>query len=127
MSEFRVKYTESNGVIVTVRCRSSSLTNGKVRQIKRYTAATIDWIAVYDKTSDDCYYVPAAELGDGRDTITLRLQPTRNSQRIGVRYADAYTSPDRQDLRMEAGGIEPPTRRCKRRVFPLAPRPRGPS
>ena len=28
-----------------------------------------------------------------------------------------------QILSMEAGGIEPPTRRCKRRVFPLAPRP----
>ena len=26
---------------------------------------------------------------------------------------------------MEAGGIEPPTERCKRPVFPLAPRPRG--
>jgi hypothetical protein len=26
---------------------------------------------------------------------------------------------------VEAGGIEPPTQRCKRCVFPLAPRPRG--
>lgn len=29
------------------------------------------------------------------------------------------------DRAVEAGGIEPPTPRCKRGVFPLAPRPRG--
>jgi hypothetical protein len=86
----QVKYTESNGVIVTIRCQSHSLTNGKVRRTKRYTAATIDWIAVYDRTTDVCYYVPAAQLGTGRCEMTLRLAPARNCQRAGVRDACLY-------------------------------------
>jgi hypothetical protein len=92
LERIQVKYTESNGEIVFVRCRSSSLTNGKVKQIKRYTSATIDWIAVYDKTSDCCYYVPAAELGAGRDLMTLRLQPAKNCQQTGIHWADDYRS-----------------------------------
>jgi hypothetical protein len=47
LERVQVKYTESDGDVITVRCRSHSLTNGKVRQVKRYTAAMIDWLAVY--------------------------------------------------------------------------------
>jgi hypothetical protein len=41
----QVKYTESDGRIINVRCRSHSLTNGKIRRTKQYTAETVDWIA----------------------------------------------------------------------------------
>ncbi len=51
----QVKFTKSNGCIVLIRCRLHSLTKGKVRQTKHYTAEMIDWIAVYDVTSDRCY------------------------------------------------------------------------
>lgn len=44
----QVKYTESDGEVVAVRCMSHSLTNGKIRQTKHYTAELVDWIAVYD-------------------------------------------------------------------------------
>jgi PD-(D/E)XK endonuclease len=67
-----------------------SLTNGKVKATKRYTAATIDWLAVYDPTTDRCYYVPATELGAGMCEMSLRLQPTRNNQRRFVRFASDY-------------------------------------
>jgi len=86
----QVKYTESNGEVICVRCWSHSLTKGKVRQVKRYTAATIDWLAVYDVTSDSCYYVPASELGSGRRIMHLRLVPTKNFQRSGIHWADNY-------------------------------------
>ena len=66
LHRIQVKYTESDGCTITVRCRSHSLTKGKVRQTKYYTAQTIDWIAVYDRTSDRCYYCPASELGTGK-------------------------------------------------------------
>ena len=79
-------------MILEIRCYSSSLTNGRVRQTKHYTAKTIDWIALYDVTTDACYYVPASELGTGRRHITLRLQPTRNNQVRGIRRAADYTS-----------------------------------
>ena len=59
-----VQVHRSRDEVVVVRCRSHSLTNGRVRAVKQYTAATIDWLAVYDATTDRCYYIPAVELGD---------------------------------------------------------------
>ena len=84
------KYTESNGVFITVRCRSHSLTKGKIKATKHYTAAMIDWLAVHDVTTNRCYYVPAAELGDGMWEMRLRLEAARNNQRQLVRPATDY-------------------------------------
>ena len=50
---------------------SHSLTNGKVRATKHYTAETVEWIAVYDHTVDRCFYVPASELGAGEDYAAI--------------------------------------------------------
>jgi hypothetical protein len=93
LQRVQVKYTRSDGAVVNVRCRSHSLTNGKVRHVKQYTAKTIDILAVYDATTDRCYYVPASELGAGRSTMLLRLKPARNGQRIGTRPAENYLNP----------------------------------
>lgn len=111
----QVKYTESDGQIVLVRCRSHSLTKGKVRRTKLYTAETVDWIAVYDRTTDCCYYCPARELGSGRSYLHLRLVPTRNGQRIGIRHARDYLNPElSQDPKaMEPAGLEPATSRMQ--------------
>jgi hypothetical protein len=87
LERLQVKYTRSDGKVVQVRCRSHSLTNGKVKATKLYTAETIDWIAVYDATTDRCYYLPAAELGQGRTELLLRLTPARNNQRKRIRLA----------------------------------------
>src|SRR4051794_1199998 len=59
LERVQVKYAESRNGVVPVRASSLSLTNGKVKQIKKYTAATIDWLTVYDRITDRCYYVPA--------------------------------------------------------------------
>jgi hypothetical protein len=85
-----VKYSRSDGEVIHVKCYSHSLTNGKIRQTKRYTATTIDWLAVYDATTDQCFYIPAADLGTGKSTIHLRLTETKNCQRRGIRFADDY-------------------------------------
>src|SRR4051812_43545405 len=45
LDRVQVKYTRSDGVFVPVRCRSHSLTNGRIRRTKRYTASTIDLLA----------------------------------------------------------------------------------
>jgi hypothetical protein len=90
LERVQVKYTCSDGVVITVRSRSASLTNGKVKAYKYYTAETIDWLAVYDVTTKCCYYLPAAELGSGMSMLSLRLRATRNNQRIGVRFARDY-------------------------------------
>jgi hypothetical protein len=90
LERVQVKYTESDGCVVTVRCQSHSLTNGKIRATKRYTSSTIDWIAVFDATSARCYYVPAQELAGGRSTMSLRLAPALNCQRQRIRPAADY-------------------------------------
>lgn len=90
LERVQCKYTQSRGEVVVVRCGSHSLTNGRVRATKLYTAATIDWLAVYDATTDSCYYVPAAELGSGMRRMHLRLVPTRNNQRRGTHSAKDY-------------------------------------
>ena len=109
-----MKYTESDGRTVTVRCCSLSLTKGKVKQRKRYTARTIDWIAVFDRSTSRCYYVPASELGAGREGLRLRLVPALNSQRTGIRFAEDYltfageaTSQEAVPGLMEPAGFEP--------------------
>ena len=90
LERVQVKYTCSDGAVVIVRARSASLTNGKVKPYKYYTAETVDWLAVYDVTTDRCYYLPASELGTGMCMLSLRLRETRNNQRIGVRFASDY-------------------------------------
>jgi hypothetical protein len=98
LERVQVKYTRSDGLVIAVKCYSHALTNGRIRQTKCYTAKTIDWLAVYDRTSDHCYYVPAAELGDGRKAIHLRLTEAKNRQRRGIRFARDYRSPEAGQL-----------------------------
>jgi hypothetical protein len=120
LERVQVKHSKSDGAVIAVRCFSQSLTNGKVRSVKRYTAETIDWLAVYDPTSDACYYIPAAELAGGRRTLHLRLGPPANNQQVGIRYAEAYTHlrPLRQSsiglqVAVEPAGLEPATFRMQ--------------
>ena len=92
LERVQVKYVRSDGCVIEVQCCSHSLTNGKVKLTKRYTAAMIDWLAVWDAGLDRCFYVPASELGTGMNHLSLRLSPTRNNQVRGIRLAERYTS-----------------------------------
>src|SRR5690606_37097767 len=69
LERVQVKYTESDGKVIRVKCRSASDWVSY-----RYTAEMIDWIAVYDANTDRCYYVPPSVF-DGRVEIRLRLAP----------------------------------------------------
>ena len=93
LERVQVKYATSDGRVVPVRTYSQSLTGGRVRATKLYTSRTIDWLAVYDATTERIFYVPAVELGNGRREISLRLVPARNNQRLRVRMADDYRVP----------------------------------
>jgi hypothetical protein len=95
LERVQVKHCTSDGRVIDLPARSNSLTKGKVLRVKRYTAATIDWLAAYDRTTDCCYYVPAVELGTGMGRVSLRLTPTLNSQRAGIRHAERYLAPER--------------------------------
>lgn len=90
LERVQVKYTESRDGVIEVRCKSNSLTSGRVLQVKRYTAKAIEWLAVYDRNTDRCYYVPAEELGAGRERMNLRLRPALSGRRLGINWAMDY-------------------------------------
>jgi hypothetical protein len=98
LERVQVKYARSDGEVIHVKCYSHSLTNGRIRQTKCYTAATIDWLAVYDATSKRCFYIPAAELGSGKHVLHLRLKEAKNCQRRGIRFAADYCEPEVRQL-----------------------------
>ena len=71
LERVQVKHTTPKSGVVEINAYSLSLTAGRIRQIKRYTSDSIEWLAAYEPTSRRCFYVPAHELGEGRSTITL--------------------------------------------------------
>ena len=91
LERVQVKYARSDGCVIEVQACSHSLTNGKVRATKYYTASMIDWLAVWEPVLDRCFYVPASELGTGMNHLSLRLRPSRNNQIRGIRMAEHYT------------------------------------
>lgn len=95
LERVQVKHAESDGAVIAVKCCSHSLSGGRVRATKRYTEATIDWLAVYDRTTDRCYYIPARELGNGRREILLRVTRAKNNQRARIRLARDYLDLER--------------------------------
>jgi hypothetical protein len=88
----QVKYVTPVDGVLPVRCRSHSLTNGKVRAVKKYTCRSVDWLAAYNAADGRCFYIPASELGAGRAQLQLRLTPARNGQQKGIRRAADYTT-----------------------------------
>jgi hypothetical protein len=89
LERVQVKHARSDGFTIFVKCYSHSLTNGCVRATKCYTAEMVDWIAVWDAATGTSYYVPS-RVFDGHRQLTLRVGPTRNNQRIGIRDARDY-------------------------------------
>ena len=84
LERVQVKYTRSDGAVVRVKCRSTNNWSTIV-----YSPQDFEWLAVYDHTTDACYYLPSALLG-GRTQIHLRLGPTRNGQDAGCLWANEF-------------------------------------
>jgi hypothetical protein len=74
--------------VVSVRCYSSRRTANGFR-VRRYTAEEIDAIAAYCAELDRCFLLPAC-LVEGHGALSLRLEPTRNRQKLNIRWADEY-------------------------------------
>jgi PD-(D/E)XK endonuclease len=54
-----------------------------------YTAAEIDAICAYAPELHRCYLIPVDEIS-GRRALHLRLDPTRNNQAQGIKWARDY-------------------------------------
>ncbi len=84
LEKVQCKYTTSNGRVVVARVMSNS-----AWVTHRYTKEEVDWIAVYDATTDRCFYVPSS-VWDGQVAVSLRLVPTINGQNKGIRLAEDF-------------------------------------
>jgi hypothetical protein len=94
LERVQTKYAKSDGWVVAVSCRSHSLTNGRVRATKKYTAETIDWLALYDATTRRCFYIPAGlKRAEPRSASAYRQLGT--GQRARIWWAHDYHSLDR--------------------------------
>jgi hypothetical protein len=78
----------SDGVVQA--CLSTSRftpSNGYVRTT--YGADEIDAVAVYCAGLDKCYLLPVALIA-GQTYINLRVDPSKNNQRLGLKWARDY-------------------------------------
>jgi hypothetical protein len=117
----QVKHVTSDGKVLKVRCFSNSLTSGRIRAVKLYTANTVDWLAIYDPTVDQCFYIPAVELGNGKRTLHLRLAPPSYNRSADIRWARDYQAlgpPVHPRPRVEPAGLEPATSRMQTECSP---------
>ncbi|HEX3433463.1 MAG TPA: group I intron-associated PD-(D/E)XK endonuclease [Solirubrobacteraceae bacterium] len=83
------KLAQRIGGVLGVRTVTSRFTpNGYVR--KPYSSAEIDAIAAYAPELQASFLIPMTSISGCRGMISLRLEPTRNNQAEGVRWARDY-------------------------------------
>src|SRR5829696_7268315 len=112
------KWAARRGEVLVVRLRTSRLTpRGYLRTT--YTAAEIDGVAAYCMALDRCLWLPIEEFA-GQGHLHLRIGPTRNRQRSGVKWARSYPLGaiaqlgERMTGSHEVGGSNPPSSTSQR-------------
>lgn len=91
---------DKNNRLLRIQCKYVELTNGVIkvrcethdgRNYYRYKQEDLDYIAVYDKITDRCYYISCSYLGGGRGSLSLRIQETKNGQKKRILRAEDFT------------------------------------
>ena len=77
------------GDVIKVWLRTSRHTPRNGYVITTYNEAEVDAVAVYCSELDRCYLLPISLVG-GRTGIYLRIAPSRNNQRLGLKWARDY-------------------------------------
>lgn len=91
INRIQVKYTESTAGLIILKPRTHSVHAGVVSVTKKYTANLIDVLAAYDNTTEQCFYIPATEFGEGMSEFRLRYSNEQKNPRI--RLVDNYRTP----------------------------------
>jgi hypothetical protein len=82
------KWAVRRGDVVIVTCMSSRRTSDGFRRTT-YSASEIDLIAAYSADVERCFLLPPSVF-DGHPAVSLRMERTRNNQRVGVRWANDF-------------------------------------
>jgi hypothetical protein len=84
----QVKAARSNGKVIRVRCTSCSTWAQKTSSYYSCAEGCVDYLAVYDLTTDTMAYVPDADRN--ATLLDLRLSPPTSGQKAGIRFASDY-------------------------------------
>ena len=76
-----------NGVL-TVFCLSSRRAPEGFRR-RTYSADEVDAVGAYNVELDRCFLIPIAVVAN-RPSLRLRVEPSRNNQRLGINWADDF-------------------------------------
>jgi len=82
----QVKFRSARSGAVSVNFRSV-WADRHGTHTKRVDKTEIDYVCIYCPETDQCYYVRPA---DHRQSVTLRVSPSRNAQRSGVLEANQF-------------------------------------
>ena len=88
LSRVQCKWAARHGDVLVVRCYRSRRTRHGLLT-RAYTAEEVDAFAAYSMDLDRCYFLPFALFPEQRN-VQLRLSPSRNNQRAGINWAEAY-------------------------------------
>ena len=74
--------------VIVIRCCSSRRSPDGIVS-RSYSCEEIDAFGAYCADVDRCYFLPLAQFAQHR-SIQLRLGPSKNNQRRGINWAEAY-------------------------------------
>ncbi|MBI3486188.1 hypothetical protein HY025_04605 [Candidatus Daviesbacteria bacterium] len=83
--KIQCKYTEAFNGVIKVRCETHD-----GRSYYRYKPEDLDYIAVYDRVTEKCYYINSIYLGSGRASLSLRVIKTKNGQKKKILEAEDF-------------------------------------
>jgi hypothetical protein len=99
---FDLVFVAPDGTLSRVQCKWANLEQGAVvvraRSCRRaaegirsrsYTVDEIDAIAAFCPETNECYYLPMADIAY-RKVVHLRTEPARNGQRKRLHFAEQY-------------------------------------
>lgn len=84
----QIKWSRRVGDVVTARLYTSRRGPDGLMN-RRYKIGEFDSFGLYCPANDQCYLLPADEFVAFRQ-VHLRLQPSRNNQALGIRWARDY-------------------------------------
>lgn len=77
------------GVIAVKNTTTHTTGQGKIVH-EQYKAGSYDLMAVFCPSTNKVYYINSVDL-DGKTSLNLRVEPTKNNQSKKITWADDYT------------------------------------
>lgn len=85
----QVKYATMKNGCIPVRNRCHSVNAGRVRRSHLYNDR-VEWVAVYEPSNCQCYYIPSEELRG--EAMSLRVDQPKIQKLETIRWAKDYQS-----------------------------------